>query len=134
VGDQIVTVAPGQLGLGDLVVVRPGASVPADGRIVEGSANLDESMVTGESRPVRRGQGEAVVAGTVATDSGMRVEVTATGEDTALAGIQRLVTDAQSSSSRAQRLADTAAGYLFWFALGAGVITAIVWSLLGIPD
>ena len=76
-------------------------------------------MVTGESRPVRRGVGDPVVAGTVATDSGLRVEVTAVGDDTALAGIQRLVTEAQNSSSRAQRLADRAAGWLFWFALGA---------------
>ena len=79
--------------------------------------DVDESMVTGESRPVRRGVGDPVVAGTVATDSGLRVEVTAVGDDTALAGIQRLVTEAQNSSSRAQRLADRAAGWLFWFAL-----------------
>ena len=73
-------------------------------------------------------------AGTVATDSGLRIEITAIGDDTALAGIQRLVTEAQNSTSRAQRLADTAAGWLFWFALGAAVITAIVWTLLGNPD
>src|SRR5699024_1907484 len=78
--------------------------------------------------------GEHVVAGTVATDSGVRVEVTAIGDDTALAGIQKLVTDAQASSSRAQRIADTAAAWLFWFALGAAVITAITWALLGMPD
>ncbi|QGK69103.1 heavy metal translocating P-type ATPase [Allosaccharopolyspora coralli] len=133
-GDEVVTVAPTELALGDLVLVRPGASVPADGRIVDGSAHLDESMVTGESRPVRREIGEQVVAGTVATDSALRVEVTATGEQTALAGIQRLVTDAQNSSSRAQRLADTAAAWLFWFALSAALITAVVWSLLQAPD
>jgi Cu2+-exporting ATPase len=75
-----------------------------------------------------------VTAGTVATDSGLRIEVTATGDDTALAGIQRLVTEAQNSSSRAQRLADTAAGWLFWFALGAAAITAVVWSVVGMPD
>ena len=91
-------------------------------------------MITGESRPVRRGEGDLVVAGTVATDSGLRVEVTAVGDDTALAGIQRLVTDAQNSSSRAQRIADRAAAWLFWFALLAAVITAIVWTLLGLPD
>ncbi len=101
------------------MIVRPGGSVPADGEIVDGAADMDESMVTGESRPVRRGVGDAVVAGTVATDSGLRVKVTAVGDDTALAGIQRLVTEAQNSSSRAQRLADRAAGWLFWFALGA---------------
>ena len=75
-------------------------------------------MITGESRPVRRSDGDPVVAGTVATDSGVRVRITAVGEDTALAGIQRLVAEAQNSSSRAQRLADRAAGWLFWFALG----------------
>ena len=133
-GDDVITIAPADLALGDVVIVRPGASVPADGRIVDGSASMDESMITGESRTVRRQTGEHVVAGTVATDSGLRVEVTAIGEDTALAGIQKLVADAQESSSRAQRIADTAAAWLFWFALGAAAITAVVWSLLGLPD
>jgi Cu2+-exporting ATPase len=133
-GGEVVTVAPTDLRVGDVVVVRPGALVPADGRVVDGAASLDESMITGESRPVRREVGDPVVAGTVATDSGLRVEITATGDDTALAGIQRLVADAQASSSRAQRLADTAAGWLFWFALGSGVVTAAVWTLLGMPD
>lgn len=133
-GDQIVKVSPAELVVGDVVVVRPGGSVPADGRVVDGRAEMDESMVTGESRTVPRGPGEPVTAGTVATDSGLRVEVTATGDDTALAGIQRLVTEAQSSSSRAQRLADVAAGWLFWFALAAAAITAVVWSLAGMPD
>jgi Cu2+-exporting ATPase len=128
------TVAPAELRVGDVVIVRPGGSVPADGRIVQGSAEIDESMVTGESRPVRRGVGDAVVAGTVATDSGIRVEVTAVGADTALAGIQRLVTEAQNSSSRAQRLADKAAGWLFWFALGSAAITAVVWTFVGSPE
>ena len=132
-GDAVVTVAPGDLRVGDVVLVRPGASVPADGRIVDGAAHVDEAMITGESKPVRRGVGDQVVAGTVATDSGLRVEVTATGDDTALAGIRRLVSDAQNSSSRAQRIADKAAGLLFWFALGAAVITAIVWALMGEP-
>lgn len=133
-GETIVKVAPADLALGDVVIVRPGSSVPADGRIVDGSASMDESMVTGESKPVRRETGEQVVAGTVATDSGLRVEVSAIGEDTALAGIQKLVSDAQGSSSRAQRIADTAAGWLFWFALCAAAITAVTWALLGLPD
>ncbi len=133
-GDEVVTVAPAELVVGDVVIVRPGAAVPADGQIVDGSASMDESMVTGESKTVRRGQDDHVVAGTVATDSGLRVEVTAIGDDTALAGIQKLVADAQASSSKAQRIADTAAGWLFWFALGAALITALVWSILGMPD
>ncbi|WP_375003621.1 heavy metal translocating P-type ATPase [Aeromicrobium sp. CTD01-1L150] len=133
-GDEVVTVAPADLAVGDVVIVRPGSAVPSDGRIVDGSASMDESMVTGESKTVRREKGEIVVAGTVATDSGLRVEVTAIGEDTALAGIQKLVADAQASSSRAQRIADTAAGWLFWFALGAAAVTALVWSVLGMPE
>jgi len=133
-GDETVTVSPSELQVGDVVVVRPGGRVPADGRVSQGSASMDESMITGESRPVRRSEGDHVVAGTVATDSGVRVEITAVGDDTALAGIQKLVADAQNSTSRAQRLADRAAGYLFWFALGSGVITAIVWTTIGMPD
>ncbi|WP_270255862.1 heavy metal translocating P-type ATPase [Kocuria marina] len=133
-GDDVVKVTPADLAVGDVVIVRPGASVPADGRILDGSASMDESMVTGESKTVRREHGDHVVAGTIATDSGLRVEVTATGDDTALAGIQKLVTDAQASSSRAQRIADTAAAWLFWFALGSAIITAVVWALVGLPD
>jgi Cu2+-exporting ATPase len=128
------TVEPSDLRVDDVVIVRPGGSVPADGVIVEGTAEVDESMVTGESRTVRRGVGDAVVAGTVATDSGLRVKVTAVGDDTALAGIQRLVTEAQNSSSRAQRLADRAAAWLFWFALGAAIVTAVVWGYPGLGD
>ncbi|WP_229790583.1 heavy metal translocating P-type ATPase [Mycetocola manganoxydans] len=133
-GEEIEVVSPADLAVGDLVIVRPGSRVPADGRVEQGTADVDESMVTGESRPVSRGPGDAVVAGTVATDTAIRVRITAVGDDTALAGIQRMVADAQASSSRAQRLADTAAGWLFWFALGAGAVTALVWSLLGFPD
>ncbi|WP_232819227.1 heavy metal translocating P-type ATPase [Homoserinimonas sp. OAct 916] len=133
-GNQTVTVSPSELNVGDVVVVRPGGRIPADGRVAQGSASVDESMITGESRSVRRGEGDHVVAGTVATDSGLRVEITAVGDDTALAGIQKMVAEAQASSSRAQLLADRAAGLLFWFALGSGIITAIVWTLLGMPD
>jgi len=133
-GDDVVPVSPSELVVGDVVLVRPGAAVPADGRIVAGVAEMDESMVTGESRTVSRRPGDQVTAGTVSTDSGIRVEVTATGENTALAGIQRLVAEAQSSSSRAQRLADRAAALLFWFALGSAAVTALAWSLLGQPD
>ncbi|MCV7053613.1 heavy metal translocating P-type ATPase [Mycolicibacterium gilvum] len=133
-GDRTITVAPADLRVGDVVVVRPGGSLPADGRIIDGRAEVDESMITGESRPVGRGVGDAVTAGTVATDSGLRVQVTAIGEDTALAGIRRLVTEAQNSSSRAQRLADRAAGWLFWFALVTALVTAAAWSAIGDVD
>lgn len=129
-GDRTVRVHPTELRVGDVVVVRPGASIPADGRIAGGAAAVDESMITGESATVRRGVGARVVAGTVVTDSGLRIEVTAVGDDTALAGIGRLVAEAQSSSSRARRIADVAAGWLFWFAFGAAAVTAVVWALI----
>src|SRR5699024_953006 len=93
----------------------------------------DESMITGESTTVRRSEGDQVVAGTVATDSGLRVRIAAVGEDTALAGIRRLVEQAQGSSSRAQRLADKAAAWLFWYALAAAVLAAVVWLLISDP-
>lgn len=133
-GEEIVVVSPSELRLDDVVVVRPGGRLPADGIVVQGSASIDESMVTGESVPVRRGMGDRVVAGTVATDSGLRVRVGAVGKDTALAGIQQLVADAQASSSRAQRIADRAAAWLFWFALSAAIVTAIVWTVAGMSD
>ncbi len=133
-GDEVVTVAPSDLVVGDVVIVRPGGRVPADGHVTEGVADMDESMITGESRPVSRGPGDRVVAGTVSTDTALRVRITAVGEDTALAGIRRLVADAQNSTSRAQRLADRAAALLFWFALGSAAVTFAVWSALGAPD
>ncbi|MHA7284405.1 copper-translocating P-type ATPase [Arthrobacter sp. TMS2-4] len=128
------TVPVSSLVIGDVVLVRSGARVPADGQIVDGVAEFDEAMITGESRTVSRTIGETVVAGTVATDNAVRVQVTAVGSDTTLAGIQRLVAEAQASSSRAQALADRAAALLFYFALGAGILTFIAWMLLGSPD
>ncbi|MBB0969926.1 HAD-IC family P-type ATPase, partial [Dietzia aerolata] len=132
--DDVVIVSPADLRVGDVVIIRPGGSVPADGVVVQGTASMDESMITGESQTVRRSEGDTVVAGTVATDSGMRVRISAVGSDTALAGIQKLVEDAQNSSSRAQRIADKAAAWLFWFALGAALITVVVWLLVGTPE
>jgi Cu2+-exporting ATPase len=133
-GNGIETVPTASLTPGDVVLVRPGARVPADGSIAEGSAEFDESMITGESRTVLRRAGEPVTAGTVATDNAVRIAVTAVGSDTALAGIQRLVAEAQASSSRAQALADRAAALLFYFALGAGILTFLTWLALGSPD
>ena len=95
----VESVAIADLAIGDVVLVRPGGRVPADGRIVGGGAAFDEAMITGESRPVRRGEGDRVVAGTVSTDSSVRIEVAAVGEDTTLAGINRMVADAQASQS-----------------------------------
>jgi P-type Cu2+ transporter len=131
---RVETVPVADLAVGDLALVRPGGRVPADGVVVEGEAALDESMITGESRPVTRGPGSRVVAGTVVTDTAIRVRVDAVGEQTALAGIRRLVEQAQASRSRAQALADRAAGLLFWFALGAALVTVVVWLALGQPD
>ncbi|HKJ56685.1 MAG TPA: heavy metal translocating P-type ATPase [Nitriliruptoraceae bacterium] len=132
-GDDTREVAVADLSRGDVVVVRPGSSVPADGVIAAGAAEFDESMLTGESTPVDHDTGDDVVAGSVALGSSVRVEVTATGGDTALAGIQRMVEEAQSSTSRTQVLADRAAAGLFWYATAAAVVTAVVWVALGNP-
>ena len=128
------TVPASSLRVGDVTLVRPGARVAADGEIVEGAAELDESMITGESRPVAKEPGDAVVAGTVATDSAIRVRVSAVGDDTTLAGIQRLVAQAQASHSRAQALADRFAALLFYVATVAAVITFLAWALMGETD
>ena len=127
----VETVAISELRKGDVVLVRSGARIPADGHVVDGAADVDESMLTGESRPVPKAEGDTVTAGTVATDSALRIEVDAVGDDTALAGIQRLVEEAQSSRSRAQALADRAAAYLFYVATGAGIITYVAWTIFG---
>ncbi|MFI7426412.1 heavy metal translocating P-type ATPase [Micromonospora sp. NPDC049836] len=127
-------VSVADLRVGDLVLVRTGGRVPADGRIEEGAAELDESMITGESRPVPRAVGDRVVAGTVATDSALRVRVDAVGEDTALAGIGRLVAQAQASGGRAQVLADRFAALLFYVAALAGLATFVAWRVLGDTD
>ena len=133
-GAGIEPVQVTDLRVGDVVLVRPGARVPADGRVVDGTAELDESMITGESRPVARTTGDRVVAGTVATDSAIRVRVEAVGDDTALAGIQRLVAQAQASSGRAQVLADRFAKWLFYIATAAAAITFVAWAVAGNLD
>jgi P-type Cu2+ transporter len=118
---------------GDVVLLRPGARVPADGLVRAGQSALDEAMITGESRPVKKREGDRVVAGTVNGAGSLRVEVTGTGDRTALAGIMRLVERAQTSRSRAQALADRAAFLLTLIAVGAAVATAAVWTMLGAP-
>jgi P-type Cu2+ transporter len=131
---QVTTVPLADLRPGDVVLVRPGGRVPADGEIVAGEAELDESMITGESRPVLKSLGDKVVAGTVSIDSAIRVRVEAVGDDTALAGIQRLVAEAQASRSRAQALADRFAALLFYVATAAGLATFLVWWSVGTTD
>jgi Cu2+-exporting ATPase len=126
---QITKVAVSELKSGDLLLVRPGSSVPADGKVEDGESAVNESMSTGESKPVHKHPGEKVVGGSINGDGSLRVRVTATGDQTALAGIMRLVQQAQMSKSRTQLLADRAAGWLFYIALGTAVITAIAWTI-----
>ncbi|MEA2632009.1 MAG: P-type Cu2+ transporter [Chloroflexota bacterium] len=122
------------LRVGDVVLVRPGARVPADGVVVDGTAGVDESLVTGESRAVTKEPGGSVIAGTIAAGGSLRVKVTAVGEATALSGIMRMVEAAQASASRAQALADRAAAILFYVALASGIVTLVGWWLLGDPE
>ncbi len=129
-GDRTEEVPIADLRNGDLVLVRPGAGIPADGVVRQGATAVNESMITGESRPVDKREGDTVIAGTVNGSGSLRVEVTGTGEGTALAGIMRLVAQAQSSRSRAQALADRAAFILTLVAVGAGVVTFVVWIVL----
>jgi Cu2+-exporting ATPase len=131
VGERTEEVPASDLREGDLLLVRPGASIPADGVVREGASDLDESMITGESRPVSKGRDDQVIAGTVNGSGSLRIEVTGTGEKTALAGIMRLVTQAQTSRSRAQALADRAAFALTILAIAAAVLTLVGWFLAG---
>ena len=130
-GSETQTVPLSDLHLGDIVLVRPGERVPADGTVVEGSADVDESMITGESRTVSKGPADKVVAGTVSSGGSLRVRITAVGEQTALSGIMRLVAAAQASGSRTQDLADRAAAILFYVAVASGAITLVHWWLSG---
>ncbi len=125
----VETVPVSALRVGDIVLVRPGASIPADGEVVEGESHVNEAMITGESVPVAKGPGSQVIAGTINGEGSLRVRVTAVGEDTALAGIMRLVEEAQKSKSQTQVLADRAAGWLFYIALGVAALTAVGWTI-----
>ena len=130
VGDGTEEVPIDQLREGDLLLIRPGAGIPADGVVREGSSTVNEALVTGESQPVGKRDGVKVIAGTINGAGSLRVEVTGTGERTTLAGIMRLVEQAQTSRSRAQALADRAAFILTLVALASGVVTFIVWMVL----
>ncbi|MBL6960538.1 MAG: copper-translocating P-type ATPase [Anaerolineales bacterium] len=126
---QVREVPVASLQKDDLLLVRPGASVPADGEVVDGNSDVNESMITGESLPVSKGQGDQVIAGTINGDGSLRVRVNALGDETALAGIMRLVEQAQQSKSDTQILADKAAGWLFYIALGVAALTAVLWTI-----
>jgi Cu2+-exporting ATPase len=128
-GEERVPVS--ELRDGDIVLVRPGESVPADGIVRKGASELNESMITGESRPVKKGEGAEVIAGTINGEGALRVQVTGTGERTKLSGIMRLVAEAQQSRSRAQHLADRAAQLLTGVAIVSGVLTLVTWQLIG---
>ena len=130
-GDQTEEVTVDQLKEGDLILVRPGAGVPADGYVREGKSSVNEAMITGESRPVEKHPEDKVIAGTVNGQGSLRVEVRGTGEKTALAGIMRMVEQAQSSRSRSQDLADRAAFFLTIVAITAGALTFLIWMTLG---
>jgi Cu2+-exporting ATPase len=128
-GGQTQEVPVDVLRAGDIVLVRPGTSVPADGEVLEGESDVSEAMITGESKPVGKAPGAKVIAGTINGDGSLRVRVTATGDETALAGIMRLVEQAQQSKSNTQILADKAAGWLFFIAIGVAAVTAVAWSI-----
>ena len=130
-GAETQSVPLSELRIGDIVLVRPGARVPADGTVVEGAADVDESMITGESKPLPKVAGSKVIAGTVVSGGSLRVSIAAIGDQTALSGIMRLVAAAQASGSRTQALADRAAAILFYVAVASGAITFAYWWFSG---
>ena len=133
-GDHVMPVPVAQLAVGDRFVVRPGAAVPTDGVVVEGESHVNESLLTGESAEVAKHLGDAVIGGSINGSGSLTVEVTRVGADTALAGVMKLVADAQASKSGVQKLADRAASWLFYVALGAALVTLVVWWLLDPSD
>lgn len=128
---QTIKITLEELKVGDIVLVRPGAKIPADGKIVEGRSDLNESIITGESKPVSKGVGQEVIAGSINGDGSLKVEVTKIGENTFLAGVMRLVADAQASKSKLQILSDRAAFYLTIIAVVVAIITFISWMTAG---
>lgn len=130
-GDTTEIIALTELKVGDVVVIKPGAQVPADGKIIDGRSDLNESIITGESKPVEKKTGDAVIAGSINGDGSLKVQIEKIGEQTFLAGVMRLVADAQASKSRLQMLSDKAAFYLTIIAIVGGGITFIAWLLVG---
>ena len=130
-GDKTEVIPLSQLKVGDVVLVKPGAKVPADGKIIDGRSDVNESIITGESKPIEKTVGDMVIAGAINGDGSLKVEIESIGEKTFLAGVMRLVAEAQASKSRLQMLSDRAAFYLTLIAIGAGSITFIAWILEG---
>lgn len=130
-GDEEMEVPTSEVQVGDLLLVRPGARIPADGVVEDGESEVDESMVTGESLPVHKGPGQDVVGATINTNGSLRVRAARVGADTALAQIVRLVQEAQNSKAPGQRLADRAAFWLVLVALIGGGLTLIGWLAAG---
>jgi Cu2+-exporting ATPase len=133
-GDHVMSVPVDRIAVGDLVLVRPGGSVPVDGEVTEGESEVNESLLTGESAEVEKSVGASVVAGSINGSGALTIRVSRIGDDTALAGVMKLVAEAQASKSGAQVLADRAAGWLFYVAVGAAIITAGVWYLITPSD
>ncbi|MEO7147180.1 MAG: HAD-IC family P-type ATPase, partial [Terrimesophilobacter sp.] len=133
VGDSTEIVRVAELALGDHVLVRPGARIPVDGQIIDGASDVDEALLTGESTPVEKAVGATVIAGSINGGGSLTVRVDKLGDDTALAGVMKMVAEAQASKSGAQILADRAAAWLFYLAIAAALITLVVWLLLR-PD
>ncbi len=126
---KMLTIPLNELKREDIIFVRPGGKIPVDGIVIEGKSNVDESLVTGESKPVKKIEGSAVIAGTINEDGSLKIKITKIGEETFLAGIMKLVAEAQSSKSKMQLLADKVAGYLTFTAIGAGILTFVLWII-----
>jgi Cu2+-exporting ATPase len=133
-GDHVMSMPVSQIAVGDHVLVRPGGSIPVDGVVFEGESDVNESLLTGESAAVAKTVGSPVVGGSVNGSGSLTIEVTKVGDDTALAGVMKLVAEAQESKSGAQLLADRAAGWLFYVSVGAAVLTAVAWVLIKPSD
>ena len=131
VGDRVEDVKLEELQKDDLILVKPGEKVPADGIVQEGESYLNESMLTGESKPVKKGKGQEVIGGAINGNGSIKVKVVHTGKDSYLTKVIGLVQDAQKSKSKSQHLADRAAKWLAYVAVGVGVVTLAVWLSLG---
>lgn len=127
-GDNIHDVKISELKKGDIILIKSGEKVPADGKIVEGSSDLNESALTGESKPVEKSKGDEVIGGAINGDGTIKVEVKSSGEDSYLQKVIKLVEEAQQTKSKTQNLANTAAGWLAYIAIGVGVVTFIAWA------